>query len=74
MRIIESSTLSFDQRESVLRDLKAFNKDRVKFIHHSFGGKENAGTDIGDALQSGKLLLKRLEALMKDASVSKTSE
>src|SRR5208282_1459414 len=61
--IIEGETLTFDQRDEMLEELKAFNKDRVRFIHHSFGGKETAGTDIADALRSGKLLLKRLEAL-----------
>jgi hypothetical protein len=61
--IIDGESVPFDQRDEMLEELKAFNKDRVKFIHHSFGGKETAGTDIADALRSGKLLLKRLEAL-----------
>lgn len=64
VKIVEDKTLPFEQRDSVLEELKSFNRDRVKFIHHSFGGKENAGTEIADALRSGKLLLKRLEALM----------
>jgi hypothetical protein len=62
--IIRDETLPFDQRDCLLEELNEFNKDRVKFIHHSFGGKETAGTDIVDALRSGKFLLKRLEALI----------
>jgi hypothetical protein len=61
IKMIEDETIDFEHKDSLLAELKQFNEDRVKFIHLSFGGKESAGTDIADALQSGKGLLKRLE-------------
>lgn len=62
VNIIENETLPFNEKDSLLKELNAFNKSRVKFIHLSFGGRKSAGTDISDALQSGKLLLKRLDS------------
>ncbi|MGA6971572.1 MAG: hypothetical protein WBY93_08080 [Candidatus Binatus sp.] len=61
VQIIEKEALPFEGKDSLLAELKALNKDRVKFIHHSFGGRDSAGTDIARAFQAGKLLLKRLE-------------
>jgi len=62
INIIENQTLPFNEKDSLLKELNIFNKNRVKFIHLSFGGRDGAGTDIAAALQFGKLLLARLEA------------